>query len=377
MRRRHVPLLVIMLLLPALVATAPPAAAIYAGTTPSTAGDFPGMALVLREESAGVTVLCGGVLIAATKVVTAAHCVTEGVDYVSLGHNAMDAVEIRAVAGVAVHPDFAFNPERYERDVAVLTLAAAADTTPATLATPSQSSLWSATNPASIAGWGATASGEPSQNLLSAQLSIISDDGDEGCNGGDTLGCAAGAEAAACSGDEGGPVFVDDTGGSPVLVGVMTLMYTPECDAADRVYFVRVGQEPISSWVRSQYDTLGPRVSSAAPTGTTVDRDRNLMASFSEWMRTESLNSSTFRLFRRRSDGSWTRVENVVVLARNDVPGAVLNPFGGSTGRLAARTRYKAVVTPGARDAAGNRLDQNRSVAGNQSKVWYFKTGWN
>jgi hypothetical protein len=37
-------------------------------------------------------------------------------------------------------------------------------------------------------------------------------------------------------------------------------------------------------------------------------------------------------------------------------------------------TKYKAVVTTGARDLAGNRLDQSPGVAGSQPKVWVFTT---
>jgi hypothetical protein len=43
--------------------------------------------------------------------------------------------------------------------------------------------------------------------------------------------------------------------------------------------------------------------------------------------------------------------------------------------RLASRTKYKAVVTSGAKDAAGNALDQGPSATSNQQKVWYFTTG--
>jgi len=35
-------------------------------------------------------------------------------------------------------------------------------------------------------------------------------------------------------------------------------------------------------------------------------------------------------------------------------------------------TTYKAVVSTQAKDLAGNRLDQNRTRAGLQPKVWYF-----
>ncbi len=42
--------------------------------------------------------------------------------------------------------------------------------------------------------------------------------------------------------------------------------------------------------------------------------------------------------------------------------------------RLAAGTRYKAVVTTGARDLAGNALDQDPTTAGDQQKSWTFIT---
>jgi hypothetical protein len=42
---------------------------------------------------------------------------------------------------------------------------------------------------------------------------------------------------------------------------------------------------------------------------------------------------------------------------------------------LVGRTKYKVVVTTGAKDEAGNQLDQDASVVGNQQKVWYFTTG--
>jgi hypothetical protein len=54
---------------------------------------------------------------------------------------------------------------------------------------------------------------------------------------------------------------------------------------------------------------------------------------------------------------------------------AKLNPFGSSDTRLAQNTRYKAVLTTGVADEAGNALDQDDATSGNQQKVWYFSTG--
>jgi hypothetical protein len=47
---------------------------------------------------------------------------------------------------------------------------------------------------------------------------------------------------------------------------------------------------------------------------------------------------------------------------------ATLNP----NSNLRLGTKYKAVVTTGAQDLAGNRLDQNSTKDGLQQKAWTF-----
>jgi hypothetical protein len=88
-----------------------------------------------------------------------------------------------------------------------------------------------------------------------------------------------------------------------------------------------------------------------------------------------TLTKATFRLFRVRADGRTTRITNVTVSSSSDGLKATLNPYGTSSTLLAANTRYRAVVNTGAKDLSGTSLDQNPSVAGNQSQVWYFRTG--
>lgn len=87
------------------------------------------------------------------------------------------------------------------------------------------------------------------------------------------------------------------------------------------------------------------------------------------------LNKSTFKLYSINSNGSLTQITNVAVSSTTDGLKAILSPFGTSTTVLAANTRYRAVVTTGAKDRAGNRLDQSSSTTGNQPKVWTFATG--
>jgi hypothetical protein len=111
-------------------------------------------------------------------------------------------------------------------------------------------------------------------------------------------------------------------------------------------------------------DTVKPRVSAATPTGTGIGRGTNVVATFSERMGPASVTNSTLKLFKVTSSGT-TQVTNVTVTPSSDGLKATLNPFGASTTLLAARTRYM-VVTTGAKDLAGNALDQNSTTAGNQ-----------
>jgi hypothetical protein len=120
-------------------------------------------------------------------------------------------------------------------------------------------------------------------------------------------------------------------------------------------------------------DTIKPRVSTATPTGPEIGRGTNVAATFSEKMSPTSITKSTFKLFKVTSSG-MTQVTNVTVTLSSDGLKATLNPYGTSSTLLAARTKYKAVVTTGAKDLAGNALDQNSTTAGNQQKSWTFTT---
>ena len=120
-------------------------------------------------------------------------------------------------------------------------------------------------------------------------------------------------------------------------------------------------------------DTTAPKVSAATPTGTGIGRGTSVAATFSEKISPASITKSTFKLFKVTSSGT-TQVTNVTVTLSSDGLKATLNPFGTSTALLAARTKYKAVVTTGAKDLAGNALDQNSTTAGNQQKTWTFTT---
>jgi Bacterial Ig-like domain len=128
-------------------------------------------------------------------------------------------------------------------------------------------------------------------------------------------------------------------------------------------------------------DTTAPKVDVVNPPedpaqGTEgVARNTNVTATFSEKMDPDTLSTSTFKLFKVNKNGTTSRITPAPVNLSEDGLTATLNPFGSSDTRLNKSTKYKAVVTTGAKDLAGNALDQDATKLGNQQKVWYFTTG--
>jgi len=129
-----------------------------------------------------------------------------------------------------------------------------------------------------------------------------------------------------------------------------------------------------SNSVRVTVDKSAPKVvdNSVIPKedATGVDRTTNVTATFSEDMDASSITGTTFKLFKK---GSTTKIAATVSYDPNTRT-ATLNPFGSTTTRLARGTTYKAVVSTGATDMAGNSLDQNPTLAGLQQKSWFFTT---
>jgi len=118
-------------------------------------------------------------------------------------------------------------------------------------------------------------------------------------------------------------------------------------------------------------DSVPPTVISTSPANNTsgIDQTANVTATFSEEMKASSIitPATTFKLVKLNSDGTTTKVmDNVRYDAATKK--AILDPASNlSSGRT-----YKATVTTGAQDLAGNALDQKPTIAGNQSKSWKF-----
>ena len=126
------------------------------------------------------------------------------------------------------------------------------------------------------------------------------------------------------------------------------------------------GRSSLPDWADTPADTQAPRVSSTFPAAgaTGIGPGVSVKATFSEAMRATSINTNTVKLFTAGTTSPITAVVGYDTGTKT----ATLNP----NANLRLGTKYKAVVTTGTRDLAGNRLDQNRSLSSLQQKAWFF-----
>ena len=128
-----------------------------------------------------------------------------------------------------------------------------------------------------------------------------------------------------------------------------------------------VSEMPYASFTGGTFDwaptdNVPPKVISTSPkaNATEVAPTANVRATFSEGMDSNTIDSTTFQLFKK---GTTTQIP-AQVSYNADTGTAKLNPDNN----LKRGATYKAVVTTVAKDMAGNRLDQDDSTAGLQQK---------
>jgi Tol biopolymer transport system component len=154
--------------------------------------------------------------------------------------------------------------------------------------------------------------------------------------------------------------------GSDVLLRAASAQ-TPPHTALRRLTTDGFSTDP--DWADTAADTTPPKVMSTRPANnsTMIASTANVMATFTEAMDASTINGTTFKLVRLNADGT-TRVTATVKYAAATNK-AKLNP----SSNLSSGQTYRATVTTGAQDLAGNALDQNPNVADNQPKSWKFK----
>ncbi|MCZ4606410.1 serine protease [Streptomyces sp. Lzd4kr] len=194
---------------------------IVGGSTTTTSA-YPFM---MQITDASQNQFCGGTLVSATKVVTAAHCmagesnssvrVVGGRTYLN-GTNGT----VSRVSDIWIHPDY--QDVTQGNDVAVLTLSTSMSYTPASYVDSSDTGVYAAGTTARILGWGTTSSGGSSSNQLrTATVPTVSDSSCASSYGSDFIAsdmvCAGYTSGGVdtCQGDSGGPLLI---GG--VLAGI-------------------------------------------------------------------------------------------------------------------------------------------------------------
>jgi len=209
------------------------------GGQPAAVGEWPWQAMV---RAGGF--LCGGSLLDANWVVTAAHCVYDdhGTLFnpaeivVTLGDHSRvqnDGYEqIMQVAEVVAHPDY--DEWSNDNDIALLKLASSATLNPRVVPIQplhaDELDLAADGVMAVVTGWGTTGEGGSSSAiLLEVDVPVVSN---AVCNGSyglisDNMICAGYADGGkdSCQGDSGGPLVVPDNAGGWRLAGVVSFGY--------------------------------------------------------------------------------------------------------------------------------------------------------
>ncbi|KMS72955.1 serine protease [Streptomyces viridochromogenes] len=194
---------------------------IVGGTTTTTTA-YPFM---MQITDASQNQFCGGTLVSATKVVTAAHCMvdetTSSVRVVG-GRTYRNGTNgtVSRVSDIWVHPDYTSATDG--NDVAVLTLSTSMPYTTASYVDSSDTGVYAAGTTARVIGWGTTSSnGSSSNQLRTATVPLVSNSSCASSYGSDFLAsdmvCAGYTSGGVdtCQGDSGGPLII---GG--VLAGI-------------------------------------------------------------------------------------------------------------------------------------------------------------
>jgi len=281
----------LLLTLFALLALPSSASAVIGGQAASQ--PYPHMAAMTAND--GEWAGCGGSLVRADWVLTAAHCV-EGADEQDVGwlfgtHDLLSpgAGEEIPAAEVIVHERWGDddNTDASSFDVALVRLARPATKgTPIRIASPqTEKGLWAPGETATVIGWG---SREPVGVLYSEsslqELDVPMIDDDEcstfypglpiiGAFDPETMVCAGYTEGTkdSCYGDSGGPLMVPDASGALVQVGVVS--WGNQCALPTQYgVYSRVADAPLYDWIASKLPAAQTTTTTTTTTSTAAPK---------------------------------------------------------------------------------------------------------
>ncbi len=237
------------------------------GGKPASTASYPWLAYI-QHQGPVETFSCTGTVIAPRLVLTAAHCLLTGTGKVAVASNfavATGVADLREttqqnvsnVSQALVFPGY--QPSRLLNDAGLLVLSAPVSAPALPLATAADAGLLSAGVPVAIAGWGLIDVDPPrAPAVLQEAQSVVRSAGycqrrmrrvisvystaSQICIQQPQIASAA----SVCNGDSGGPGIARRADGTPVLIGVISLKGSIDCDPLSPQVLARA--DVVSSW---------------------------------------------------------------------------------------------------------------------------------